>query len=77
MVLREAMIPVTAGLLAGLLAAAATNRILQAQLVGVSPYDALTMIGGAVVLVVIALAGCAWPARQATSVEPVIALRHD
>ena len=65
------------GLLVGLSVVASTNRILQAQLVGVSPYDPLTMIGGAIVLVVIALIGCALPARQATGVEPVVALRHD
>jgi putative ABC transport system permease protein len=77
MVMREGMRPVAIGLVVGVLAAAATNRILQSQLVGVSPYDPLTLAGGPLVLLVVALIGCRIPAKRATQVDPVVALRHD
>ena len=70
MIVREGMRPVTIGLLAGFAAAAATNRILESQLVGVSPYDPLTMIAGPLVLIAVALIGCRIPARRAMRVDP-------
>jgi putative ABC transport system permease protein len=77
MVMREGMRPVAIGLAVGFLAAAATNRILESQLVGVSPYDPLTFAGGPLVLVGVALMGCRIPVKRATQVDPVVALRHD
>ena len=77
MIVLEGMRPVTIGLLAGFAAAAATNRILESQLVGVSPYDPLTIIAGPLVLIAVALIGCRIPARRAMRVDPVIALRHE
>jgi hypothetical protein len=77
MIVREGMRPVAIGLPAGLVASAAANRILQSQLVGISPYDPLTMVAGPIVLIAIALAGCHIPARRAMHVDPVVALRHD
>jgi hypothetical protein len=77
MVMREGMRPVAIGLGMGLLAAAATNRVLQSQLVGVSPYDPVTLVVGPLVLIAVALFGCQIPAKRATRVDPVVALRHD
>jgi predicted permease len=77
MILREGMSPVALGLLLGLAAAVAVNRILQSQLVGVSPYDLATLTGAPVLLIVIALVACHIPARRAMQVEPVVALRHE
>lgn len=77
MVLREGMRPVVVGLVAGLLLGGATNRILESQLVGVSPYDSLTFIAGPVLLVVAALVGCGIPARRAVKIDPMVALRHE
>jgi putative ABC transport system permease protein len=77
MVLREGMAPVVAGTLVGFAASLAINRVLQSQLVGVSPYDPATMIGGTVVLLVVALLACLLPVRSAIHVEPAVALRHD
>ena len=77
MVLREGMVPVAIGLIFGLVASLAVNRILQSQLVGVSPYDPVTMAGAPVVLISIALLACQIPARRAMHVEPVVALRHE
>jgi hypothetical protein len=77
MVFREGMLPVVIGLFAGLAASLVVNRVLQSQLVGVSPYDPVTMIGAPFVLIVVALIACQLPARRAVNVDPVIALRHD
>ncbi len=77
LVFREGMTPVAVGLLLGLAASLGVNRILESQLVGVSPYDPLTMAGALLVLIAVALAGCHLPARRAIRVDPVVALRHD
>jgi putative ABC transport system permease protein len=77
MVLREAMMPVLIGLCAGLAASLAVNRVLQSQLVGVSPYDPVTMVGAPLVLIVVACVACQIPVRRAMNVNPGIALRHD
>jgi ABC-type antimicrobial peptide transport system permease subunit len=74
---QEGMRPVTFGLGAGLLAALAVNRVLQSQLVGVSPYDPLTLAGAAAVLTAVALLACRLPAGRAARVDPAVALRHD
>jgi putative ABC transport system permease protein len=77
MVLRQGLLPVWTGALIGLTASVAVNRVLQSQLVGVSPYDPMTMIGAPVLLVAVAVLACRIPVRRALSVEPVIALRHE
>ncbi len=77
MVLREGMLPVVIGMLLGLAASLAVNRVLQSQLVAVSPYDPVTMAGAPVVLIVVALLACLIPVRRAMHVDPVVALRHE
>ena len=77
MILRDGLIPVAAGILLGLAAALAVNRVLQSQLVGVSPYDPVTMGGAPVLLLVVALVACQIPAQRAMNVDPAVALRHD
>jgi ABC-type antimicrobial peptide transport system permease subunit len=77
LVLREGMVPVLLGLGIGLAASLAVNRVLQSQLVGVSPYDALTLTLAPTLLLAVALVGCLLPLRQAVRVDPVVALRND
>ncbi len=77
LVFRQGMTPVATGLLLGLGTSLGVNRILQSQLVGVSPYDPFTMATAPAVLIAIALLGCYLPARRATEVDPAVALRHD
>ena len=55
----------------------AVNRILQSQLVGVSPYDPITMAGAPVVLILVALLACLIPARRAMRTDPANAIRHE
>jgi putative ABC transport system permease protein len=77
MVLREGLIPVVIGLVLGLASSFAVNRILQSQLVGVSPYDIATMTGAPVILLVVAFLACRIPARRAMKTDPAIALRYE
>ena len=77
MVLRDGMLPVAIGMILGLAASLAVNRILQSQLVGVSPYDPATMAGAPMVLILVALLACLIPARRAMNVDPAVALRHE
>lgn len=77
MMFREAMTPVAAGVLLGLAASLGVNRILEAQLVGVSPYDALTLVLAPVILISVALAGSMLPVRRASLVDPAVTLRHE
>ena len=75
MVLHEGMWPVGVGLVVGLAGSLAVNRVLQTQLVGVSPYDPITMGGAIVGLTVLALIAIQIPARRAARVDPMVALR--
>ena len=77
MVLREGMLPVLFGMTFGLAAALAVNNILRSQLVGISPYDPVSMAGAPIALILIAVLACLVPARRALSIDPAVALRHD
>jgi putative ABC transport system permease protein len=77
MIFSEGMLPVAAGTILGLAASLAVNRVLQSQLVGVSPYDPATIASALAILALVALLACAIPARRAMNVDPAIALRHD
>jgi ABC-type antimicrobial peptide transport system permease subunit len=63
------------GLALGLPASMALGRALRGALVGVSPFDPLTLLGVVAILAVAGVLGCAIPARRALRVDPVEALR--
>ena len=75
MVLRQAGQMAALGLVAGLLAAAVLGRLMASMLFGVSFYDAFTFSTVAVILLAVALAACWIPARRASHVDPIVALR--
>jgi putative ABC transport system permease protein len=76
MVIREGMSLVLAGVLTGFAAAALVGRLLSRMLFGVTASDPLSIGGAALVLSAIALLACYLPARGATRVDPLEALRE-
>jgi predicted permease len=77
MILREGAVMAIAGVVIGGLAAVPLASLLKGLLFGVEPVDPLTMGFSAVLLVVVALAASAIPARRATAVDPMTALRSE
>jgi predicted permease len=77
LVFRQGALPLCAGLIAGLTAAAAVNRLLESQLVQVSPADPATLAAATAVLAIAAALGCWLPVRTAMRVDPLTALRHE
>jgi putative ABC transport system permease protein len=77
MVVREGMLLAFAGIAAGLGGAVLVSRALATLLFGIEARDPATFAGVAVVLIAIALTACYIPARRATRVDPVIALRYE
>jgi predicted permease len=75
MVLRQGMKLVLIGAGLGLAASLAVTRVIASQLYDVTPTDPMTFIGAPILLLIAALAACFAPARRATKVDPLVALR--
>jgi predicted permease len=76
MVLKEGMSMVFAGVLIGFSATFVVGRLLSRMLYGVSPSDPLSIVEAVAVLSLIALLACYLPARAASRVDPLVALRE-
>jgi ABC-type antimicrobial peptide transport system permease subunit len=76
-VARQGLLLAGTGVAAGVVLAFGVTRLLSRFLYGVSPFDPLTFIGVPLLLVLIAVAACWQPARRATRVNPVEALRAE
>jgi predicted permease len=77
MVLSQSVVVVGVGLAVGLAAAFAGTRAIASLIVGVRPTDATTFVTVVILLAAIALVACWIPARRATQVSPLVALRYE
>jgi predicted permease len=76
LILTQGMSLVLAGVLIGLVGALFVGRLLSRMLFGVSAGDPISVAGAALVLLLVALLACYLPARRASRVDPLVALRE-
>ena len=77
LVLGEFMRLTAAGIVLGLVGAYALTRLMTSLLFGVAPTDITTFVLVSISLSLVALVACLIPARRATRVDPLVALRHE
>jgi putative ABC transport system permease protein len=77
LVVKQGMTLAIAGIAVGLLGAVALTRVMSSLLFGVSATDSLTFGAVALLLAIVAFVAAAIPARRATAVDPMVALREE
>jgi putative ABC transport system permease protein len=77
LMLREGMGPVVSGTAVGMGAAVVVTRGIRTLLFGVTPLDSVSFLSAPAVLTAVALLACYVPARRATRVDPIVALREE
>lgn len=77
LVVGQGMLLAIIGVGLGVVAAAGLTRFLSGVLYGVNPNDPLAFIAASLLLLAVALLACYIPARRATRVDPLVALRHE
>jgi ABC-type antimicrobial peptide transport system permease subunit len=77
MVLREGLSLVAIGTVLGLMLAVGAGQILRSFLLGIRPLDPVVFSGSAAVFILAGLAACYVPARKATQIDPLVALREE
>ena len=77
LVIRAGLVQLAIGLVIGMAGALGVGRLLKSLLVQQTPNDPITLGSIALLFVVVSLAACFWPARRATRLDPVHALRYE
>jgi putative ABC transport system permease protein len=75
--MRDGVLVTMAGIGLGVMGAAATARLLASMLFGIPPQDVVTFVAVSIALLVVCLSATYFPARRATKVDPLIALRYE
>jgi ABC-type antimicrobial peptide transport system permease subunit len=76
MVMRQGLVLALSGVAIGILAAFGITRLMTSLLFGTSPTDPVTYAGVVFLLSIVTLAACYIPARRASQVDPMVALRY-
>ena len=77
LVIKQGLRLAIVGVVIGLIGAWALTRLMTTLLFGVTPMDSITLIAVVATLALVALAACYVPARRATKVDPLVALREE
>ena len=77
LVIRQGMGLTIIGLIVGVAVGSVVTRVLSDMLYGVSTRDPLTFVGAPLLLLVVAFLACYIPARRATRIDPLVALRYE
>jgi predicted permease len=77
LVTREALLLVSAGIVLGLAGGAVVTRLMESMLYGISPLDGTTWLAAALLMTAAAMAAALIPARRASRVDPLIAIRAE
>ncbi len=77
LILGNGMAMVMAGIVVGLGATIVLTRSISTLLYGIGNFDAISFVGAAVILILVALVACWLPARHAMRVDPIVALRYE
>jgi predicted permease len=77
MILKQGITMVLIGLVLGLVVSFAATRIVASYLFSITPIDPVTFISAPLLMLIVALLACFAPARRATKVDPLVALRYE
>jgi ABC-type antimicrobial peptide transport system permease subunit len=77
LILRESVVLSVLGIIVGVPCAIAATRLIGHMLFGVAPGDPLTFAAAAAILLAIGTLAGYWPARRATKIDPIVALRRE
>jgi putative ABC transport system permease protein len=77
LVLKQGIILALIGVAIGLAGAIGLSKALSSVLYGISATDPVTFISVAVIMIAVALVACFFPARKATKVDPLTAMRYE
>ena len=77
LIAKRSLVQLAIGLVIGIGGALGVGKLLESLLVQTGTRDPVTLVSIAALLILVSLAACFWPARRATRLDPVSALRND